>query len=88
MLKITEGRLSDESATLCLEGQVIGPWVDEVRQACEPWLCPGRELTLDLAEVSFADRDGIALFGELRGRRVAFVNCSPFLTEQLKAAAV
>jgi ABC-type transporter Mla MlaB component len=63
---------------------MIGPWVVEVRRCCEEFLAKGRRLALDLANVSFVDRDGIVLLQELVGRRVALVNCSPFLVEQLK----
>jgi len=84
MLRISERCLSNQAAALRLEGRVIGPWVLEARRSCEKFLAHGRRLTLDLAEVSFVDRDGIALLRELMGRQVTFVNCSPFLTEQLK----
>jgi ABC-type transporter Mla MlaB component len=86
MLKITDQNLSDASATLRLEGEVIGPWVMELRRSCEARLESGRRLILDLAGVSFIDRNGMALFRELMTHEVQFINCSPFLTEQLKAA--
>jgi ABC-type transporter Mla MlaB component len=85
MLKITDGQLSDQTATLHLEGEVLGPWVLELRRACEQWLADHHQLILDLAGVSFIDRDGIALFQELMNHQVRLINCSPFLTEQLKA---
>jgi ABC-type transporter Mla MlaB component len=86
MLRITDGNLLNETAILHLEGEVIGPWVLELRRSCERWLASGRSLILDLAEVSFIDRNGIALFQELMSREVKLINCSPFLIEQLKAA--
>ena len=87
MLRISEIRSSEQVAILRLEGQAIGPWVEEVRKSCEQALIKNRELVLDLAEVSFADRGAIALFKELINRRVALINCSPLLAEQLKQAA-
>jgi ABC-type transporter Mla MlaB component len=84
MLRISEVNVSDGATTLRLEGRVVGPWVLEARRSCEKFLAEGRRLTLDLAEVSFADREAIVLLQDLMGRQVAFVNCSPFLTEQLK----
>jgi ABC-type transporter Mla MlaB component len=86
MLRITDGNLSNEAATLHLEGEVMGPWVLELRRSCERWLASGHSLILDLAEVSFIDRNGIALFQELMSRQVKLINCSPFLIEQFKAA--
>ncbi len=84
MLRITEENLNGKTARMRLEGRVTGPYVMEVRRSCERILDTGRSLTLDLADVSFADRDGIALFQKLTSRQVSLVNCSPFLTEQLK----
>jgi len=85
MLRITEDHLSPKAATLRLEGQVIGRLVDEVRRCSEQYLGTGHQLTLDLTEVSFADRRAIALFSRLRDRQVLLANCSPFLLEQLKS---
>jgi hypothetical protein len=37
-----------------------------------------------MAEVSFVDGEGLALFQELVGARVALVDCALFVAEQLK----
>lgn len=84
MLRISEVGLSDDATALRLEGEMIGAGVKEVRQVIEKLLASGFPLTLDLAELLFVDRDGIALFRELAGHQVEFINCSPFLNEQLK----
>jgi len=84
MLRISEMSKSGKAAKLRLEGEVMGPWVQEVKKACEPFLGNGHRLTLDLGDVSLVDRDGIALLRELRRAQVRLVNGSPFLTEQLK----
>jgi len=88
MLRITEETLNGEAARIRLEGQVVGPYVTEVRKSCEELLKAGRPLALDMTDVSFVDRNGIALLRELSGRRVLLVNCSAFLTEQLKEDAL
>jgi hypothetical protein len=75
---------SGEEVALRLEGEAIGPWVDEVKKACEPFLTNGHRLTLDLADVSLVDRSGIALFKELLNARVSIVNCSSYLADRLK----
>ena len=74
------------TATLRLAGQVRGPWVEELRRACEPILAQGERLLLDLTEVSFIDSDGVDLCRTLRNRKVAIMHCSPFVGEQLKGA--
>jgi ABC-type transporter Mla MlaB component len=69
---------------LRLEGQIVGPWVEELRNSCERVLTQGKRLTLDFADLSFVDREGIALLRALAERRVEFANCSRFVAELLK----
>jgi hypothetical protein len=86
MLKIVVAERVGAQVTLHLEGQVVGPWVEELRRTCEPLVEAGRTLTLDLSGVSFVDREGVALCRGLRQRRAARLrNCSPFVKEQLDA---
>ena len=73
MLRIAAADGRGNSATLTLEGRVIGPWVDELRRACQRVLVTGAELTLDLHEVAFVERG------------VIVANCPAFVCEQLKA---
>lgn len=84
MLMIAKQELTKDRVTLVLEGGVLGPWVDELRCACNQALEQCATLTLDLGAVGFIDRAGLALFRELEGRRVRVTNCSPFVAEQLK----
>ena len=84
MLRISENGSSDETTTLRLEGQMIGQGVAEAQKVCEQFLATGCKLTLDLAEMLFVDRSGIALLQDLIRRQVTLANCSPFLKEQLK----
>ena len=84
MLRITEEALNGKAARMRLEGQVVGPYVMEVRKSCEKLLNTGRSLVLDMGDVSFVDRNGVSLIQELISCHVSLVNCSPFLTEQLK----
>jgi hypothetical protein len=86
MLKISETKRTSHSVTLKLEGRVVGPWVDEVRQVCETLLSVGRVLRLDLTDVTFADASGVAALSGFKSRGVTFTNCSPFVEEQLKTA--
>jgi ABC-type transporter Mla MlaB component len=83
MLRIAETGTATQGATLQLEGQLIGPWVDELRRACENLLGRGGGLSLDLARVSFVDRAGVELLLGLQRRRVALLHCSRFVREQL-----
>jgi anti-anti-sigma factor len=90
MLRISRGTATDRKGAvlLRLEGQVAGLWVEEVRRACYDAIgVNGRgenPLVLDLADVSFIDAEGVALFRELASPTVELVNASLFVMEQLK----
>ena len=86
MLRIVgQENANGAGAMLRLEGQVIGPWVEELRLACEPILARGERLSLDLSAVSFVGREGVQLLWALEDRQVTVLKCSSFVAEQLKA---
>jgi anti-anti-sigma regulatory factor len=93
MLRISQRAAENEGGAtyLRLEGQVTGPWVEELRRVCTEQLGnTGHNqdhLVIDLAGVSFLDADGIALFHELAALRVLFTDCSVFVAEQLRGVA-
>jgi len=70
--------------TILLEGTIAGHDVQEVRVACQNILMSGCQLTLDLAGTSFVDNNGVAFLQSLVARNVRLLNCSGFVTEQLK----
>jgi anti-anti-sigma regulatory factor len=84
MLKIEAIETANGSRRLQLEGRLIGPWVVELRRACERALASRAGLVLDLSEVAFVDRDGLDLLCALDRRGVG-IDCSGFVAEQLKA---
>ena len=88
MLRISIIDDSEESVRLSLEGWLVGPWVDELRKQSEQVLSARKTLTLDLAKVLFVDPRGTALLRELAARQVEHVNCSAFLTQQLKETTI
>jgi len=85
MLKIEVTGEREGQVTVRLQGQLVGPWVDEVRRACAPYLGNDHGLTLDFFGVSFVDRDGVAFCQSLRHGGATFTNCSPFVKEQIYA---
>ncbi len=84
MLKIVHVEMASRGYVLRLEGRVVGPWVEELRRSCEGALTNSIPVVLDLANVSFIDRTGVALLRGLGGRGVALINCSGFLAAQLR----
>jgi anti-anti-sigma regulatory factor len=83
MLKISEPP-ANQPVLLKLEGRLIGPWVAELKNACQRHLDANRPVCLDFADVTFADRDGLSLLLRLRGQGAKFLNCSGFLEEELR----
>ena len=70
---------------LRVEGRITGSSVEELRRACEVHTFADEvQLSLDLADVSFADVAGIVLLKELRSRGVGLLRTNPFMSEQLK----
>jgi hypothetical protein len=86
MLIISQIELVNQNVFLRLEGRMVGPWVGETRETCENLLKQGRRIELDLAEVLFADQDGVKLLKKLISRGVTLVSCSLFVKEQLRLA--
>jgi anti-anti-sigma factor len=88
MLKIS--KLSDQESptVLRLDGEVAGPWVDELRRICAEAASPDQadapRLILDLSGVSFLDSRGIAFLRGLVTGHVSVTNYSVFVGEQLK----
>jgi anti-anti-sigma regulatory factor len=85
-MKITVIESSNEAVRLRVEGRLTGRWVEELRRTCQLHAINGGvQLVLDLADVSFADAEGIKLLKELRIRWVTLFNPSSLVAEQLKA---
>jgi anti-anti-sigma regulatory factor len=84
MLKIVPIQQDTGHPALRIEGKVVGPWVKELSRACEILLAAGNPLSIDLSEVSFLDREGIALLRALQDQQVALRGTSPFVAEQLR----
>src|SRR5579863_8635155 len=64
MLKITVKR-DDERSTLMLEGKLAGPWVAELQNSWDGEQASGKQISLDLNEVTFVDAEGKALLTKL-----------------------
>jgi ABC-type transporter Mla MlaB component len=87
MLRITLVDATDLAVRLRIEGRLTGRSVEELRQACRLHApVAGTCLTLDLAGVSFADADGVALLRELKRQNVGLLNLVPFLALRLRNA--
>ena|ERR1051326_3666216 len=82
VLRITEHGQKGEMS-LELEGRLVGPWVEQLRETCRQSMETSKTVSLDLRSVSFADEHGVALLQELVAK-VQLLNCSLFLAQQLQ----
>lgn len=87
MLKISIISHSDQAIQFQLEGKLVGPWVGELQRLSDEALSHQKAVSLDLERVWFVDPYGVALLRDLARRQVAQVNCSQFVSQQLKEAA-
>ncbi|HTG73017.1 MAG TPA: hypothetical protein VMB70_04575 [Terriglobia bacterium] len=88
MLKISivEGR---KQRRLVVEGKLAAPWSDELKAACERAGSGlnGRELVIDLKNVTPISQQGENLLLELMKQGVRFRSCGVFTNEILKQVA-
>jgi len=84
VLRISIIEAASELVTLQLDGQVSGRWVQLLQATCEIQLKKDVRVTIDLKNISFVDRDGIALLKSLRDHRVEILNALPFIAEQIE----
>jgi ABC-type transporter Mla MlaB component len=83
VLKITEMAQNDSGRTFKLEGKLLGPWVDELRNACTQALERLEQVSLDLAAVTFVNAAGAELLRELMRQGIIITQCSAFVVELL-----
>ena len=88
MLRISTIHRADEEIQFKLEGRLIGPWVEELRRLSDQALSQQKTVSLDLQKVWFVDLQGIDLLRDLSKKQVSQINCSPFVSQQLKEAAL
>ena len=85
MLRVTVVESSRSAVTLRVEGRITGSSVEELRRACDVHTVPEEvQLSLELADVSFADAAGIALLKELLSAGADLIRPTPFIAERLK----
>ena len=88
MLRISIIHRADEGMQFQLEGRLIGPWVEELRRLSDQALSQQKTVSLDLRKVWFVDLQGVDLLRYLAKKQVTQINCSPFVSQQLKEAAL
>ena len=76
--------MNEESGktTVRATGRLTGPWVAELDKTMSDYPT-GTPVVIDLTDVSFVDRAGIALLRMLRSRTDVKLRCSAFVAEQI-----
>jgi hypothetical protein len=87
MLRLTRIAGPHSTQAIKLEGKLLGPWVDEVRQACADGTVPSGQTSLDLSALTFVDAAGEGLLRDLIGRGLEVVACSSYVAELLRPSA-
>jgi ABC-type transporter Mla MlaB component len=87
VLKISIISDSDQAIQFQLEGKLVGPWVEELQRLSDEALSHQKTVSFDLERVWFVDPHGVTLLRDLARRKVSQVNCSQFVTQQLKEVA-
>jgi anti-anti-sigma regulatory factor len=81
MLRIE--RVEDEAGTTVrATGRLAGPWVAELERTLSDHES-NTPVVVDLTDVSFVDRDGIAFLRMLKHRTLVNLRCSAFVAEQI-----
>ena len=84
MLKISTIKGMGDKVTIRIDGQISGEWIKLLQKTCKSHLEKGLQLNVDLRNVSFVDREGIAMLRKLSEYKVEFLNASPFIAEQMR----
>jgi anti-anti-sigma regulatory factor len=83
VLKITPLSGKGRVQIIRLEGQILAPWVQAVREACTQPERRSKQLVLDLTAVTYVDGPGSQLLRDLVGDGIHIGACSSFLAELL-----
>lgn len=75
-LRITRRKGSQSRATLTLEGSIAVEWAALLERECSDLQRSRREVSLDLAAVTFIDRAGVRTLGRL-SRAGVEIRCRP-----------
>jgi anti-anti-sigma regulatory factor len=85
VLKITEIARNNSGVTFKLEGKLLGPWMEELRNVCRHPLDRSEQVRLDLTAVTFVNAAGAELLRELIRQGIVITQCSAFVAELLHA---
>ena len=80
MLRVTKRMMDDERELMMLEGKLVGPWVDELRQIVASTSTIHK---LDVSTLSFADADGLQLLRDMLQHGATLTDGNSFVASLL-----
>ena len=83
VLRISVISDSAQAIQFQLEGNLAGPWVEELQKLADDALAQKKAVSLDLRGVRFVDAQGVALLREFSRRSISQINCSQFVIQQM-----
>jgi anti-anti-sigma regulatory factor len=78
---LTEIRHAEAEVILKAQGQVVAEWVDLLEGECQKLLASDTSVLLDMADVNYADPQGVQMLRKLARGRLAIINCTPLVQE-------
>lgn len=85
MLLITEMRRTRGRCRMELQGRLVGPWVDELRRVTRETGPGCDQVVLDVSDLSFVDRGGVALLRELTTHGIHLDGVTPYIAALLES---
>ena len=79
MLKITTTRESDNVHRIRLCGQFTKEYVEELERTLSNEDTPNESVALDLANVTFVDREAMVFLCSARSRKISIENCPSYV---------
>lgn len=84
MLKITSTRENEKSCTVRLCGKLTKEYLPEVERTLAGESTDGQKVALDLANVTFVDREAMVFLCAAKGRNIAIENCPSYVVRWIQ----
>ena len=84
MLKITPTRENEKSLKVSLCGQLTKEYLPEVERTLAGESTGGQTVALDLANVTFVDREAMVFLCSVKARNIAVENCPSYVIRWIR----
>src|SRR5207237_7261529 len=84
VLKITPTRENEKSFKVCLCGQLTKEYLPEVERTLAGASTDAETVALDLANVTFVDREAMVFLCSAKARNIVIENCSSYVVRWIQ----